>query len=109
MQESQAELLGGPSCELGEGPVWHAAGRGGEGELAWVDIPGQAIHRATLRADATLGGVRVTDVGGDLGASYPSSPAAGCWPARRVSRTSPTTTRSPHLPNRRPDRVAPTG
>lgn len=62
-----AAALGGPRCELGEGPTWHAQA----GELLWVDILGMALHRATLSAAGELGDVRTTDVGGHLGAVVP--------------------------------------
>ena len=70
-----AQLLGGPACELGEGPVWHAEAQ----ELGWVDILGKALHRATLDAEGTLGPVRTTHVGGHLGAAVPVSGPDGGW------------------------------
>ena len=103
-----AQLLGGPACELGEGPVWHAEAQ----ELGWFDILGKALHRAPLDAEGTLGPVRTAHVGGHLGAAVPvSGPDGGCAARRspRASRTSPRTAPSPRSPSRRPPRAAATG
>ncbi|MGI9091963.1 MAG: SMP-30/gluconolactonase/LRE family protein [Mycobacteriales bacterium] len=67
METFEAELLGGPRCELGEGPIWNAA----TGELVWVDILGKAMHRAPLSADGALGEVRTNAVPAHLGAVVP--------------------------------------
>ncbi|HVX43041.1 MAG TPA: SMP-30/gluconolactonase/LRE family protein [Mycobacteriales bacterium] len=65
MTELTAELLGGPVCTLGEGPVWDAQNQ----ELAWVDILEHKLHRAGLSAEGQLGEVSTTEVPGDLGAA----------------------------------------
>lgn len=65
MNELTAEPLGGPVCTLGEGPVWDAQNQ----ELAWVDIVGHKLHRASLSADGVLGEVTTTEVPGELGAA----------------------------------------
>jgi len=70
-----AELLGGPACRLGEGPVWNADSQ----ELGWVDILGRALHRGPIDADGRLGAVRTTPVSGHLGAAVPVAGPAGGW------------------------------
>jgi sugar lactone lactonase YvrE len=73
--ELAAELLGGPSCQLGEGPVWHAERQ----ELGWVDILGQALHRATIDAEGRLGEVRTITVADHLSAAVPVAEPRGGW------------------------------
>lgn len=63
-RELVAEPLGGPTCVLGEGPVWDADLQ----ELAWVDILGHSFHRAVLDDGGNLGTVASVNVPADLGA-----------------------------------------
>jgi sugar lactone lactonase YvrE len=69
----EAELLGGPVCELGEGPTWDAERQ----ELTWVDILGRAVHRAWLDRDGRLGEVRSTELPAHVGSAIPA--AGGGW------------------------------
>lgn len=69
----EAELLGGPVCELGEGPTWDAERQ----ELTWVDILGRAVHRAAIDRDGRLGEVHSTAVPAHVGSAIPA--AAGGW------------------------------
>ncbi len=60
-------------ARLGEGPRWD----GERGELLWVDIEGETVHRSRLGHDGrllTIGGYRV---GHPVGAAAPA--AAGGW------------------------------
>ena len=41
MSTSNATVLCGARCQVGESPIWHAA----EQALYWVDIEGRAVHR----------------------------------------------------------------
>jgi len=56
-----AELVLDARAELAEGPVWDAD----RGELAWVDIPGHAVHSF----DPESGDDRAVDVGRPVGAA----------------------------------------
>ena len=68
-----AELLGGPVCQLGEGPVWDAAA----GELSWVDILGKRLHRAPIDAAGRLGEVTSTDLPAHVGSAIRTTDPAG--------------------------------
>jgi len=55
--------------------VWHAERQ----ELGWVDILGQALHRATLDADGRLGEVRTVTAPDHLTAAVPVAEPLGGW------------------------------